>query len=161
MYDWHAFLWPADEWLVAYAISPSDLASVKLFSIGHALELYLKAAYAKGTGNVKDAIGFGHNIFQLWKACKDLDPNFLPGRELRQAVLDAMPLSEKYMSGPKHGADYEHYMKNQELYLAAKHLKDAKYAGLPAPKGKGLGTFAYIHPNPYWVDFFREFRTYL
>jgi len=137
------------------------LISVKLFSVGHALELYLKAVYAKLTGDVKAAIGFGHDIPRLWKACKGLDQNFLPTRDIRQVVLSAMPLSEKYMLDPQHKADFEHYLKNQELYLAAKDLKNWKYAGLPAPKGGGPGSFGYVHPNPYWLEFFRELRTYL
>jgi hypothetical protein len=57
VYDWRAFLWPADEWLFLFATPPGGLISVKLFSIGHALELYLKAVYAKLTGDVKAAIG--------------------------------------------------------------------------------------------------------
>jgi len=63
------------------------MAHVKHFCVGHALELYLKAAYAKMTGNVTAAIKKSHEIDQLLRACKAEDSSFLPGWELRPSVM--------------------------------------------------------------------------
>jgi len=46
MPEWIMFLYIADEFLISYS-TPPYLVSVKLFEIGHVIELYLKAAYAK------------------------------------------------------------------------------------------------------------------
>ena len=63
---------PADE-------RPGEaLNAGKLFSVGHALELYLKAVNTKM---------FGHNVTQIWHDCKLNDAAFLPRFELRETVL--------------------------------------------------------------------------
>ena len=81
MADWQDFLSPADQWFVAYAVGPMAIA-VSLFSVGHSVELYLKAAFAKQTGDVEKAMKFGHNLKGLWDALKALDPAFMPSCEL-------------------------------------------------------------------------------
>lgn len=59
--NWDCFLWSADEWIVNYSLPP-NMTGTKLFSIGHALELYLKATYSKMTGDVDEAVRIGHNM---------------------------------------------------------------------------------------------------
>lgn len=158
-YNWDCFLWSADEWIVNYSLPP-QMTSTKLFSIGHALELYLKAAYSKMTGNVDEAIKFGHNIEKLWDACKNKDPKFLPNYELRTSVI-----SQDILTGPIDKVlskdDFFHFLKHQELYIVAKHLADLKYFGAPLKTVKGAYAFGYVFTNPLWEDLFVELRQYL
>jgi hypothetical protein len=137
-----------------------SLTSVKLFSIGHALELYLKASYTKMTGNIKAAIDFRHNVGSLWKACKSLDASFIPGFELRDSVLAGNLLSQNETSKlPKE--DYFHFLEHQELYVIAKHLADLKYLGAPLMSVTGAYTLVYMFPNPDWIAIFAAIRRFL
>jgi hypothetical protein len=84
VYEWDCFLDVADQWFVAYSVPPYDTA-VKLFMIGHAVELYLKAANTKITDDIKRAIGFKHRVKQIWSDCKSHDPTFMPNYEIRES----------------------------------------------------------------------------
>ena len=81
-YSWQSFLWTADEFLIEYSRGP-PLMHVKLFLAGHALELYLKAALSKMTGDPSQAVQFRHRVKQLFDKCQSMDPLFLPNYELR------------------------------------------------------------------------------
>ena len=76
--SWRSFVIPADEWLVNYSVISTvgfmPILSVALFSIGQAVELYLKASMAKITGNSSAAIKYGHNIAKLLEDCQGIDP---------------------------------------------------------------------------------------
>lgn len=159
-YEWDSFVIAADEWIIAYSLPPANLTSVKLFSIGHAVELYLKAAYTKMTGNIKEAIGFGHKIVKIWDDCKKQDPNFLPSYELRHSILKA-DIFQANLHEQLAKEDFKHYLENQELYIIAKILPDLKYLGAPLKNIKGAWAFGYVFPNPYWIEFFKEIRSYL
>ena len=158
--EWDCFLWPADEWIVNYSLPYDALVSVKLFSIGHAFELYLKAASTKITGDIDHAVGFSHRIPALWADCKKLDPQFLPEFDLRQSVLDLdllQPIERTQLSD----TDFDHYMRHQEIYVVAKYLADLKYLGAPLKKVKGAyAIFSFSH-HPKWAELFRAFRKYL
>ena len=160
-HEWDSFLPAADEWIINYSlICPEGLISVKLFSIGHALELYLKAAYTKITGNIDQAIGLRHDLPKIWKDCQKEDPAFLPGYELRQSVLDQDLLhGEVYSNLDKD--DRKHFSQNRELYVVAKYLADLKYLGAPLKNVKGAFALAIVFPNPKWVELFKELRAYL
>jgi hypothetical protein len=163
--EWDVFLWAADEWIINYSLPPMTLNAVKLFSIGHSLELYLKAANSKITGDIEAAISFGHNIPRIWADCKSRDQNFLPGHELRESVLRRNLLDTKdYMQLDKD--DLWHFLHNQELYVIAKHLAELDYLGAPLKnkevrKLKGAFAVGYVVPNPRWIDLFKQLRTYL
>lgn len=166
-YEWHSFLTVADEWLINYSL-PTDgfLPSVKLFSIGHALELYLKATISKTTGNVNRAIGYGHDLKKMWDDRKKENENFMPDYEIKESILECENLftsgGNLYKELSKD--DFEHFLKNQELYVVTKLLSDLKYLGTYMKskdlreKGYALGA---IVPNPYWIKLFRELRNYL
>ncbi len=159
-FEWDCFLWSADEWIVNYAMPVHPMLAVKLFSIGHALELYLKATHSKLSGSVPEAIAFRHRLPQLLAACKTLDPAFLRDWELRDTVLkrDLLDLKD-YMQLPR--ADLESFLRHQELYVVAKHLADLKYAGAPW-KGGGTSRGSFLmHTHPMWSALFREIRQYL
>ncbi len=160
--EWRAFHRTADEWLINYSILPvgSSLTAVQLFSVGHALELYLKAVNSKLTGNIDDAVKFGHKVVAIWNDCKNRDPKFLPAYELRASVLARNLLdSNDYMTLPQ--SDVFHFLEYQELYIVSKHLADLKYLGAPLKSVKGAYALTYVFPNPMWAFLFREIRSYL
>lgn len=158
MHEWDSFLWAADEWFISYSLPPS-LPHVNLFAIGHTIELYLKAANTKFTKDIDRAINFGHNIKCIWDDCKK-DPKFMPNFEIRDSVFNSDFLSGSRTKGSAK-ADQLHYLKNQELYILAKHLPDLKYLGAPLKTVKGAYALGYIHPNPYWIAFLKELRDYI
>lgn len=164
MDDWYRFLFPADEWFVAYALIPVGvrLTSVTMFCIGHTVELYLKAVYAKDIGSVDDAIGYVHKIKGLWDACKSHDRNFMPGYEIRDSVFEVYTLERDVRFEERLSkSDFESYSKHAELYLVAKYLPELKYFWAPFKKLKGYYSMVHFHPNPYWVEFIRDLRRYL
>ncbi len=157
---WDSFLQTADEWIVNYSLPIMNLTAVKLFSVGHAFELYLKAANTKITGDIDRAIGFGHDLPRVWEDCKNQDPSFLPMYELRKSVLARDLLNQEDYS--KLGKDdVMHFLMHQEIYIVAKYLADLKYLGAPLKKVKGAFTIVFIFPNPIWAELFRELRSYL
>ncbi|HKZ55353.1 MAG TPA: hypothetical protein VJ123_07725 [Anaerolineales bacterium] len=158
--QWDSFLLAADEWIINYALPPMMLHSVKLFSIGHALELYLKAAYTKLSGNIDEAIEFRHDIPKIWAACKTRDSAFLPQYELREVVLARDLLSVDHYSTLEK-PDLMHFLQNQELYVVAKYLADLKYLGAPLKQIEGAYAVGYSFPNPRWIILFRALREYL
>jgi len=95
MNEWDCFLEPADEWFVNYSAVPSLLKTVVLFSVGHAVELYLKAANAKITGDIDRAVRFSHRIADLMKDCREQDANFMPDHTLLESVLASDFLSHR------------------------------------------------------------------
>ena len=159
-FKWNSFLWAADEWIIAYSLPPSSLHSVKLFSIGHALELYLKAANARMTGDIDRAIKFGHKINRIWDDCKNRDSDFLPDYELRDSIL-AEDLFTGHVLECLSDDDREHFSKHRELYSVAKMLPDLKYLYAPLKTVDGFHFLACIVPNPYWIELFKSLRDYL
>jgi hypothetical protein len=159
-HDWDDFLWSADEWIVNYSLPVMRLTSVKLFSIGHAFELYLKACNSKITGDIERAIKFGHELPRIWKDCKERDRTFLPDYELRDTVLARNLLDHKDYSKLSKD-DAIHFLHNQELYVVVKYLADLKYLGAPLKRIKGAYALALFFPNPLWADLFKALRAYL
>jgi hypothetical protein len=159
-YEWDAFIWAADEWIINYSLPPMTLNAVKLFSVGHALELYLKAANTKITGDIDRAISFGHDIPTIWGDCRLQDPGFLPTYELRESVL-ARNLVDFNDYRHLDKDDLMHFLHYQELYVIAKYLADLKYLGAPLKKVKGAFGVAYFFPNPLWIELFRDLRAYI
>lgn len=162
LYNWWRFAQEGDSWLVAYAcLPPACITAIgpRLFCVGHALELYLKAACAKPT-DVATAIRYGHNIERLWRECKARDSTFMARYELRESVMRAdFVTSEGLRELPT--CDQLHFIRNQQFYLVAKHLPDLKYLGLPWKSRLGPYAFAESGRDPYWVEFFRALRAYL
>jgi hypothetical protein len=158
--EWQSFLVSADQWIINYSLPAPHLMSVKLFSAGHALELYLKASYAKITGDIDAAMAFGHNLVKMWNASKSLDPSFIPRHELRAAVLALNILDpDEYRTLPED--DLLHFLDHQELYVVAKHLPDLKYIGARPKTIKGDYLIVCAFPNPIWIPLFRDLRSFL
>lgn len=159
MDDWHSFAYEGDEWLVAYACIPGGTIGPVLFTVGHAVELYMKAVHVKLFGDVTAAIDLRHNIKRLWDACKGHDSGFMSAYEIRDSIYSRDFLDRKISS--KFTPDDEmHFGSNQSLYIIFKHLQDLKYFHLPWKKGK-VGPMVYMHPDPFWISFFKDLRKYL
>ena len=161
MHDWKSFLWPADEFVMAYASPPHNIPIAKIFCIGHAVELYLKSVYSKQIGNINQAIGLGHDIAKLFAECKKQDNKFMSGYELRSTVLQNDQFSQISWLNNLNNSDRDHYFKNQEFYLIAKHQKDLKYFGTKIHGRTGEASMAFICPNDYWATFIKQIRDYL
>jgi hypothetical protein len=157
MDDSDKFLFTADEWLVSYSIPPT-LPTVKLFSIGHSIELYLKAANTMITGNKDHAISFRHEIKIIWDDCKSKDTNFMPSYEIRDSVFNSDFIHKQAQDLSRD--DMEHFLRNEEFYIIAKHLPGLKYYGVPPKPMEGMVFFVEF-PNPYWIGFLKELRKYL
>ena len=156
MHKWDSFLSAADEWFITYSLPPA-LPCVKLFTIGHVVELYLKAANTKCTNDIDRAICFGHNIKAIWDDCKKQDSDFLPDYEIKESIFEKDLLSIDTVK-TLNKADLTHFLNNQELYIVAKFLPDLKYLGAPLNRVKSAYGIGFIHPNPYWIEFLREIR---
>ena len=66
--DWRSLGWLGDQWTLALlrlSAHWNDGGSPLLFTGGHALELYLKAAFAPVHG-IDAAIAKGHKLAALW-----------------------------------------------------------------------------------------------
>jgi len=159
-YNWNCFLQSADEWLITYALPPQRFIFVKLFAIGHVVELHLKASYAKLSGSVDEAIRFGHDIPKLWNACK-IDNTFMPRFELRSAVLNTEILNTEALSQQLSADDRNHLFANMEFYIVAKYLADLKYLGAPLKKIDKAYAIGGNFPNIYWIHFLKEVRAFL
>ncbi len=161
MPTWSRFVEQGDEWLIAYACIPPFAVGASLFSVGHAVELYLKAVYVAKFGTEAEATKFGHRIWNLWDKCRSRDSNFMSAYQLRESVLEVDLLDGNAMKSIP-WEDQKHIMQYSNLYLVFKHLPDLKYFGLSwktrQPKPSSI---AYVFPDPRWIEFFRELRLYL
>lgn len=158
MYEWHSFLQAADEWFIIYSLPPR-IMGVKFFAIGHTVELYLKAANTKITGDIERAIRFRHQIKAIWDDCKAKDSAFMPQYEIRNDIYN-----RDLLPSPFEGLNEEdtiHLGNNFELYIIAKYLPDLKYLGAPPKIMKGQAGLYLLYSNTYWIDFLKEMRRYL
>jgi hypothetical protein len=158
MADWKSFVNLGDEWLISYAIPPMHSVSVKLFTIGHALELYLKAVIAKRTGSVDGLVLYGHNIKKMWDECKGIDPNFMHDYEIRDSMIDAL---SRRTDTPLNPSDELDLAMNGDLYLVFCGLADWKYFGTVHKSPRMPRNLATAFPNVYWIHFFKALRSYL
>jgi hypothetical protein len=161
MPEWDSFLWSADEFIVSYTRPPHNLSYVKLFTIGHAVELHLKAAYTKITGDLIGALRFKHDIKAIWDACKGKNRAFMEEYDIRSSVLESRFLQSpvdiyKTLSND----DFDHLIENQELYTVAKVLPDLKVFSIGMVR-KAPYSLSFVQPNDYWIPFLRTLRDFL
>jgi len=151
--SWSMLAGRADEWFAAHlqtSMLPDGLRGLSplVFTSGHALELYLKAAVA-AHASFKQAEAFGHKLPKLWNLCETY-----PGFPLRALVQPALLERNKnfYDQGVRSRLPKplrQHLSENEFLYLALRHLQDLKYLGLPGrtiPANQVL-TFGTPVPN--------------
>ena len=154
-----SILWNADQFFVSYSVQPLFI-SVKLFEIGHVVELYVKAALIKFTGNDQLPIKYGHNIKRIWAEWIK-DKFFMPNYEIRDTIFKIdFGRDDGRLLSPN---DRDHYLKNRELYYITKYLPDIKYLGNFNSKYNldDGWTFTISFQNLYWIDFIKELRRYL
>jgi hypothetical protein len=166
---WRGFVNAGDDWITMYALAcihgswmASSVIGPRLFSIGHAAELYLKGARLRLTGDLRGTVARGHDVAALLADCQQADPTLLPRYQLRPNIL----ADDKLFSGgdvyERLGRDdFFHLVEHQELYLVAHMLLDLKYFGAQMKRHKGALSFAAITPSDYWMRFFSELRAYL
>jgi HEPN domain-containing protein len=158
--DWVGFARAGDEWIVSYAL-PGALLRVKLFSVGQALELYLKAFYIKKTGDTKKAIEYRHRIKELWDACKQLDNSFMPSYEIRDSIFKLNATQYLDIETNMGQEEMRHYLQNQDLYTVMRMLPDLKYVGTPLTSPRALHGLVMMNWHPYWIPFFQQLRSNL
>jgi hypothetical protein len=170
---WKHYLRPADEWLINYAIQPSgsgpnhNLVSVTTFSVGHAIELYLKATYVKiipASEQYSDLVD-NHKLARIWKACAAQDPSFMPSFLLIDKILDMENslFTHGEILDKLRGDESKNYAEHQELYKILKFIGDYKYFLAPHKENAKYKVGMMFHQilNPYWLQFFKEIRAYL
>jgi hypothetical protein len=160
MYNWDSLAYHGDEWFAAYACIPGVAVSPIWFSVGHAVELYLKSAHTKLFGDIKVAIQYGDKIKDLWDECRKHDPSFMDGYAFRDHIF-AMNLLDGRGFKRFSADDQKHLRQNRPLYAVFKHIQDLKYLGTPLKTHSGPWALGYVHPDPYWIEFVRTLRAYL
>ena len=165
--EWTQFLHMADDFLIAWVLSCHYRFLDLPFLFGQAMELYLKAVFAKQTNNPDAAIKFGHKIRDLFQACKNNDPSFMPNFKFEGTVEEMEELEREFISGKLKDDDeglrrFHHFFSNKLFYVASEHLQDLKYYGskwktcnhnVPVPCG------SIIHNNE--LDLVKEIKRYL
>lgn len=157
---WQNLTMLGDEFIIAYSRLDGQTVPVTLFTIGHAVELYLKATILKLDPNI-DILKLGHRVDKLIEKVKDLEPTLLVRYNLRESVYDKFMNGKLITVEQSTDPDYEHYIINQELYWISKYLMDLKYLGSihkTIPNTFGIFIRAC---NPYWIEFFKELRIFL
>lgn len=120
--DW---IWQGDEWIVSYLSTRRHLrgpSTVHLFSIAHAIELYLKG-YITKKYNLDKAIKKKHNLFSMYKEVQ-VDLNLFP--EITQNEFDSFSLESNRhddisLVAWKRAAEIEPYL------ILFKYIVDFKY----------------------------------
>ncbi|MBA3072591.1 MAG: hypothetical protein FP831_03275 [Anaerolineae bacterium] len=158
MYTWDSFLDTADQFFISYSCGPL-LIPVKLFEIGHCVELYLKATLTKLT-SIENAMSYNHRIRDIFNECKKLDGKILADFEIRNAVFESNFINNQFDGLSE--SDLHHLFEFREFYTISKHLLDIKYIGAPQKTVKREGTVWIIEsPNLYWIKFIKDLRCYL
>lgn len=166
MAEWSAYADEGDRWIIAYALV-SGLMTVQTASlsiIGHAVELYLKAAHIKLYNDEDRAIGHGHHLQDIWRECRQRDPNFMRAYDIRDSILSKdffdPKVAESFSEPDLLNFDY-----HRSLYAIIQQLQNLKYFGLPwKPKPRRPGGMYGVvteHRDRYWIRFFKDLRNYL
>lgn len=149
------FLLLADQWLIHYASITSKTPIPTLFAVGHALELYAKAAILKNDQGI-NVYKEGHDIWSLIVKLKT-DYNILETYDIRERVLSQF-LNGNIAYYESDSSDAENYRMNMEFYWVASLLKDIKYLGTYC-RSISNGYFLVVKErNPYWIPILRELR---
>ena len=162
MPEWEEFALTGDEFLAAYALS-SGLVRATPYLIGHATELYLKAAYAAHLGagkslaelrrEFRDNFNGGHNLKALWDALKQQD-GFMPDFNIREDLYE-VPYVDKGLKMGLSEEDLAHLGVNFEWYFIFRHHNELRY-----PVEQPLSYF-FSWPGDFWVKFFKDLRIFI
>lgn len=151
--DWSMLAGRGDEWFETHlrlSLPPhgGSLVSPWLFSAGHAVELYLKAAVAL-TANLTAATKFGHKLGDLWKHCESLPGFPLRGLVREHLLAQDLDLYSQTVRQNLPPDDAAHVAEHELLYLSMRHVQDLKYLGTPGATTRKLSaiTFGTGVPN--------------
>jgi len=162
--DWAKYASEGDQWIICYALVSgiSSTQTAALYIIGHAVELYLKAASIKLSDNEAGAIKYGHCLKRLWKDCRRLDPCFMSTYDIRFSTL-AKDIFDPKVIGSLSADELRNFDSHRSLYAIMRALPDLKYFGLPWKTEKTSGSYYVVteHRDRYWIRFFKDMRTYL
>lgn len=146
------FMWIADGFFTTYSLMceyAPFLIFGNIFSLGHSVELYLKAVYIYQTGNLQQAFNYAHNIKRLYAKCQNEDYAFMPNFTIQKYNIE-------------NNINADHYYENQEFYIIAENLANLKYGGFPKDlKNSRLSFITLRSHNPYWIEFVKNIRSYL
>lgn len=160
--DWYNFARHADEWFANYASGANISGGVTMFTLGHSLELYLKAVLVKRTDDAEGVIKKNHKIANLWKDCKT-DPKFLPDYSLDEKFLEHDDIFSIDHLDFEDQEDFKKFVEHRSVYIISNHLPDLKY-GLTKWKTLSEGQrriMAWGTYEPYWITLFGSIRKYL
>jgi hypothetical protein len=157
---WQNFTMLGDQFIVAYSRLDAQTVPVTLFTVGHAVELYLKATILKIDPDF-DILSLGHRIDKMILKVNELEPTLLNSYKLKEDVyvkfMNGVPVTIEQSADPS----YEHYVINQELYWVSKYLLDLKYLGTIHKSMPQTFSIFIRACNPYWLNFFIELRKFL
>jgi hypothetical protein len=151
--NWSMLAGRGDEWFAAHlqvSMLPNELRGISplVFTFGHALELYLKAAVAVHA-SFQQAERLGHKLPKLWGLCETYAGFPFKGM-LQPELFDRnKKIYDQGVRSSLQESLRQHLSENEFLYLALRHLQDLKYLGLPGrtiPANQAL-TFGTPVPN--------------
>jgi len=162
MPEWEEFAFTGDEFLAAYG-STGALPRATPYLIGHAIELYLKAAYAARVGAGKSLAELrgefrvkfsgGHDLKALWDRLKQ-QAGFMPDFNIREDLYPVRfvdpGVAEKLPPD-----DYGHLSRNYEWYFAFRRHNELRY---PVEQPE---SYFFSSPGDFWVKFFKDLRGFI
>ena len=158
-----AFADLADQFLVAYvSVSVFEASTAALFNVGHAVELYLKAAHCAHAADAR-VESYGHDVQRLLNDLRSKEPELLAEYALRPGAIRKYVTCADLPAAAAVDPDYLHFNQNRELYWIATFLAETKYLfASPGKRLKGRDFVVFIFGlNEYWLPFFRQLRAYL
>jgi hypothetical protein len=157
---WTDYADAGDQWLAAYAAIPFEATWPVLFSVGHALELYLKAIKAKVEGIEPD---HAHNVEQLWTDAVKVGA-LPPHLHFRPSHFKAFRDGKRVRDILKNGgitAEVWEFQERIELFPVLAAIRDLKYLPLQSDQLTTTVGLVVIRPNLYWAGVFRAMRLWL
>lgn len=160
-FDESAFADLGNQFLISYACSSWAGPIANLFSVGHAVELYLKAVVRRISPEI-DVSTYRHDVRRLLSDVQEKAAPLLSTYRLKQSAADAWLLNPIQPIGLGVDADFDHYSTHSELYWISRYLMDTKYlfASQKGDLAKSPFAFVVMGRNEYWQPFFKELRQF-
>ena len=156
--NWQKLAEIGDQFLILYSQSIASTPAATLFSIGHAAELYLKAA-AVYIDPSKSGKNYRHSLPELLKLMHS--NGLLISYKINDEIRDSIMLRSPHTIDILSNSNYLEYISNQELYWVAYYLSDLKYLGSEHIRAPELFNILVMTRNPYWIPFFKEIQAFL
>lgn len=148
-----------DEWIISYLLNyePTTFKTVSNFSIAHALECYLKAAfeYKFGIDEVKKE---RHDLYSILNKLQNNDNSFLPFLKIDKQLYDLYSIE----SDSNYNLDIKlqkEIILNDYIFFPLKYITDLKYHRFI--KAKGPKSYGVIFPENRFTPIFNAIRLYV